>query len=765
MRRPTLLLLLAATAALAAVPSAEAAIAPQVEASWTTEVAAKSARLHAELKLDPTLESTYHFNYLTEAEYETNLGKGKEGFAGAKILPAADVHISPGPGKASVVQLVSNLAPEVTYRYRVVVKNSAGATNGAAEAFTTQALGAPFVLPDGRGWEMVSPVDKNGGQVDAPGANAGGGVLQGAADGGSATFSSSASFGTDAAGAPVAGQYISRRGAEGWSTQNVTVPLFSGSYGSDPDGVPYRIFSPDLARGLLLNGRRCRSSEGNCGVANPPLAGTGAPNGYQNYYLRDDTTGAFQALLGQADVLATRLTPAHFETSFAGATPDLAKIALTSCAALTANATEASVGEGCDPAAQNLYLWSGGGLALLNLLPAQAQGTPGAQLAAQAGAISADGSHVYWSEGGNLYLRAGAQTKQVDTIAGGGGSFETASTNGAVAYFTKAGHLYRYDAVTNTATDLTPAGDVEGVLGASVDGAYLYYLSAAGLFLHHGGSTTEIASVADSTNYPPATGTARVSADGTRLAFLSKAPLTGYDNTGPLGERVSEAFLYDATASSLSCASCNPTDARPLGPSSISGATPNGSTRAYKPRALSADGHRLFFDSSDALVPADTNSSPDVYQWEVQGTGSCAKPGGCIALISSGKAELGGFLVDASADGSDVFFRTDQSLVPEDPGSIDLYDARVGGGFPTPIAPIPCAGDACQSLPPEPSDPVLNTLVTGSGNPPVHFYDTNRHRPSYHRLRDHHHKGKGKGKKRPKRDSGRGWRQNRRSGR
>ena len=52
-----------------------------------------------------------------------------------------------------------------------------------------------------------------------------------------------------------------------------------------PDGVPYQLFSTDLSRGLLLNGTHCRAEEGLCPISNPPLPGTDAPAGYQNYYL------------------------------------------------------------------------------------------------------------------------------------------------------------------------------------------------------------------------------------------------------------------------------------------------------------------------------------------------------------------------------------------------------------------------------------------------------------------------------------------------
>jgi hypothetical protein len=613
---------------------------------------------------------------------------------------------------------------------------------------------ATAALPDNRGWELVSPVEKNGGSIPAAGQIAGGGVLQAAAGGGSITYGSATSF-AGGQGAPEGSQYLATRTTSGWTTQNISPSLFSGTYGSGALGVPYQLFSGDLSGALLLSGRHCRSEEGNCPVANPPLPGTDAPAGYQDYYLRNGS-GGFEALLGTADVANTDLSPAQFDLSFVGATPDLAHVVLSSCAALTSGATEVPLGEDCDPAKQNLYEWSASsGLTLLNA-------APGATLAAQASAISSDGSRVYLSEGGNLYLREGAQLKQADTAAGGGGSFQTASTNGAIAYFTKEAHLWRYEAAAGTATDLTPSGGVVGVLGASADGSFIYYLAGDGLHLLHGASDTVIAvapnplteATAEPSDYPPPTGTARTSADGTHLAFLSKAPLTGYDNTDQkTGLPDTEVFLYSSSgAGQLRCVSCRPNGTAPAGPSSIPGAIANGeqvgATEAYKPRALSADGSRVFFDSRDAVFGPDTNNDADVYQWEAQGPG-CTKATGCVALISSGRSEGGASFADASANGNDVFFLTDGSLVGTDPGSVDLYDARAGGGFPEPLVPIPCFGDSCQNLPPEPVDPALTTLVSGPGNPKVKYRKYKRHvaPKGCSGKKCKGGKGKGKGKK------------------
>jgi hypothetical protein len=595
-------------------------------------------------------------------------------------------------------------------------------------------------LPDGRGWEMVSPVDKNGGAIAAAGEIANGGVLQAAADGNSVTYGSATSFATDTESAPPGSQYLSRRDSAGWSTENLNVPTFAGSYGADPDGVPYQLFSPDLARGLLLNGRHCRSVEGACPVANPPLPGTDAPTGYQNYYLLRQGIG-FEALLGGGDVASSDLGPADFDLRLAGAAPDLEHVVLESCAALVPGAGEVALGEGCDPTKQNLYEWSAaGGLSLVNA-------SPGAALAASAGAISTDGSRVYFTEEPspgetNLYLREGAQTKQVDAApaVGGGGTFETASVDGSIAYFTKGGHLYRYQASDGATADLTPAGEVAGVLGASDDGSHVYYLAAAGLFHWSAGTSTELptpvkdATAADPSDYPPATGTARVSPDGTRLVFLSSASLTGYNNVdSKTGLPDSEVFLYDAGANQLRCVSCRPSGSRPIGSSTIPGAVANGqeagALAAYKPRVLSASGKRVFFDSGDSLAAADVNHEPDVYQWEAAGPG-CAKPNGCIELISSGRSEDGARFVDASTSGDDVFFTTDESLIFTDPGSVDLYDARVGGGFPQPQPPIPCFGDSCEDLPSETVDPALGTLQSGPGNPKKRYFKYRRHKAS-----------------------------------
>ena len=716
--------------------SALAAGPPQIVLTAVEGVSATAVTLRAAINPEG-LATTYRFEYLSEAAYETNVEAARDPFTGATPEPASDVNLGAGTAAVKVSQHPTGLAPSSAYRYRVRAANSAETVFSVARPFATQDPTNAFALLDGRGWEMVSPLEKNGGAVQGPGEVAGGGVFQAATNGSSLTYSSADSFYGSALGAPAGSQYLSTHQAGSWSTADIIAPLLAGSYGSEPDGVPYQLFSADLSRALMSGGERCRTNPvGECPVSNPPLPGSGAPAGYRDYYLRDG--GGFHSLLTQADLEHTSLPASEFQLRLVGADPDLAHAILSSCASLAPGAVEVAAGGGCDEGAQNLYEWSGGDLSAINLLPGETQSAPGATIAAPAGAVSANGSRVYWTREGNLYLHEGAATK----LLGAEATFETASSNGDVAFYLKGGHLYRYEAEGETSTDLTPGKEVKGVFGTSADGSHLYYESPAGIFLwQEGTSTSVVTGAAQSASFPPATGTARVSPDGSRLLFLSTAELTGYPSEGN-----TEAFLFVPSPGggegTLACVSCNPTGVRPNGSASLPGAYFNTSAApAYKPRSLSDDGMRVFFESTDSLVSQDTNGRTDVYEWEAKGTGSCTRAPGCVDLISSGRDSETSSFLDAGADGDDAFFLTAASLDPLDPGSVDVYDARVGGGFSLSPNVIACNADACQVLPEAPEDPTPGTLAVTGGNPPLSIARTKQTKPK------HHAKKKGKGKR------------------
>jgi hypothetical protein len=179
--------------------------------------------------------------------------------------------------------------------------------------------------------------------------------------------------------------------------------------------------------------------------------------------------------------------------------------------------------------------------------------------------------------------------------------------------------------------------------------------------------------------------------------ITSEAPLTYGPGLCP------QAFLYDSAAGGeLVCASCNPSGARPTGPTAL----PTWKTPYQQPRYLSDDGSRLFFTTLDGLVPADTNGQQDVYEFEREGAGTCdaasealePQSRGCAFLISGGTSDDHSYFVDASADGGNVFFSSPQRLLPADEDeNYDVYDARIGGGFPPPpVPPPPCEGETCK---------------------------------------------------------------------
>jgi hypothetical protein len=675
---------------------------PTISSAWVTDVTATSATLRAKVNPEGST-TTYRFQYLMQAAYEANLmanPKG-EGFEGASLAPAGGP-ASGGSGSTpvAVANHIASLASLTAYRYRPVASNSSGTTIGPMHVLTTEAPTNASGLLDDRGWEMVSPVDKGGGAIAAPGALFGGGEAQAAAAGSALTYSSAAAFG-ETLGSPPVSQYLSQRGKAGWSTENVSGSLEAGAYGDHPDGSPYRLFAADLSRGLMLDPSRC-AAEGTCSWT---------------YSLWEGS--AFTAL------------PKAAGLRLKGASADLHHVVF---------ATETG-----------LYEWNGGALETVAAVP-------GAALAGPIGAVSTDGSHVYFAQGedGPLRMREmGGAIKTLPETTGTGATFQAASASGALAYYTAAGVLYRFDAVSSSSKAI--ASGVKGVLAVSPGGEDVYYQDTSGLERWHEGAVTTIVAgvaVAASSDYPPATATARVSADGAHLAFLSAASIPPFDNIDAKTETPdTELYLYGASPGGgpahLLCVSCNPTGERPAGSASIPGAQANGSTLAYRPRPLSADGGRLFFDSADKLVAGDTDSATDAYEWEAQGEGNCTRAGGCLELISGGHTSGGRFL-DASEDGADAFILTEESLLGSDPGSVDVYDARVGGGFVEPKEPIPCTGDSCQALPPPPEDPSPGTMVPNAGNPAPRYYGPGRkhHKHKNQKRKRRHRRAKRAGGKR-----------------
>ena len=614
--------------------------------------------------------------------------------------------------------------------------------------------GSSASLPDCRTYEMVSPVANEDGNVYVPATGPSGDAIatarpfRASADGSAVAYvGDPSSEGDGSIGAGGGNNYLAKRApAGGWTSVDIQPQGLNG--------VHYQAFSGDLTMGILdsneilpeasvskeLTGYDLLYSRTNGDGGYHPLFTTKPPNRLPA------TAGGALEEFGAADPGEGRVHPVLYAGANSGTSvvPAFSHILFEANDALTGNAVD-----GGDEA-NNLYESVDGQLTLVNVLPSGAlepnkNATFGAprvgtgeflQSADFSHAISADGSRIFWSSlnssGGleDLYVREdGTET----ALIAEGGRFWTATSEGTKVFFTKGG-LYEYDVSERATTDLTPGVEVLGVLGASENDEYIYYVDTSdNLNLWHEGVTTFIATLSrhddenqvggegTSGDWQPGIGqrTAEAAPDGREFVFMSSQGLTGYANEG-----LQEVYVYDAAANHLFCASCDPSGAPPsiaadgkaaFLPLSF-GADGEG-MNTYQPRWISDEGDRVFFDSAEQLVPQDVNDLQDVYEWERDGVGSCHTANGCVYVLSGGTSTDISSFVDASSSGDDVFLVTRAQLAAQDHNENDnLDDVRVDGVQP--LSPAACSGTGCQG---EPSIPPLfatppSATFNGVGN-------------------------------------------------
>ncbi|HEY5708792.1 MAG TPA: hypothetical protein VIS51_05315, partial [Solirubrobacterales bacterium] len=118
-------------------------------------------------EVDPSGSPTeYHFEYLTQAEYEENGGT----FAGAQSTPVTE--LPAGEGLVVVEAPVTGLEEGTLYRFRLLAENAVAATSVEGPAFETLArpplqecdnaeyrTGLSAFLPDCRAYELVTPAE------------------------------------------------------------------------------------------------------------------------------------------------------------------------------------------------------------------------------------------------------------------------------------------------------------------------------------------------------------------------------------------------------------------------------------------------------------------------------------------------------------------------------------------------------------------------------------------------------------------------------
>ncbi len=684
--------------------------------------------------------TTYQFEYGETSSYGSsipvsagNIGSGNESVA----VPAAEP---------------AGLKTSTTYHYRVLATNQYGTTDGPDQTFLTPpVLGAssvpgPTGLPNGRVYEEVSPSYKNGNFYDLL-SNITFGLAS--ADGNAVVYPMSGPVGTAYVG--IFNEYVSRRTpGSGWRTESATPrPLsnelspFTGPLAIVPSSDFSRFLFTALLRYVAEATQGYNEAGGKSSV---------------NIYLSGNPA-VEPAWLGRPQI--DKPQPALGEVPFndflvAGAASNLDTVYFTYKGTLLpedATRTEGSWG---------FYEWNDGKLVSADVLPNGTESPSGALPAsianepnlgslfaaeAQAQAlhneVSEDGSRAFFvsaegpSDPRELYVREPSPDGHKISIlvsrselpghegepAPNGGSFAYAAPDGSQAFFASTDRLtqnapenaeskvYDFDVDKDTLTYLP--GVSSAIATVSQDGSEMLFEDASQLKLWRnapgGGSVTPIAEGGGVT-------AAHISADGSVVVFRTAAPIPGGFNNGS----GNEVYRYEVDTHDLVCVSCLPVGSAPSGEARMSynnyeiGIKQNGTDSdpltTIETRGMSSDGRQIFFDTTSALVPQDTNGQRDVYEWD----------DGAIYLVSSGSSPDESQILDSSESGGDVFFATSSGLVPGDTDeAYDVYDARIPrpGDNPPPQA-VPCQGSVCQGPPSVPDllGAPASASFSGAGN-------------------------------------------------
>ncbi len=494
---------------------------PLIDSVSSQNLSPSSAELRAQI--DPRGQETqYQFQYGT-SDCSQDPGACVD-------LPTAS--IPAGFGDVDVSVQVHGLAPATAYYFRVLASNTLGPAEGTSQGtFTT--LPSPSVLPDGRGWEMVSPTQKHGSTIEMI-SYLRSGSIQTSLDGNRLVWLAAGPVVSEPEGnrSFELSQLMSVREPNGWSTTSLETPHTKGWGLLLPSPSEYHFFTPDLSAGLL------EPTEYDLGktegvIEHPALSPEASE---KTMYVRGSlpsAPGEYSPLVNaQNDEAGTKFGGS---LDFLGATSDLSHVVFHSKVGLTA----------ADPSAAGLYMFQQGEpLSLISRLP---DGTPAedggftepslgaAEGLNTRGAISSNGQRVFWTDGAGtgLYMRDTVlgQTIRLNSAQGHGAiepgpeggevpeppaelsereaRFQSATPDGTKVFFTDTARLtedstqeptgeespadlYEFELTSQNPlrgrlTDITAgaagsSGDVLNVIpGTSTDGSTVYFVANAAL--------------------------------------------------------------------------------------------------------------------------------------------------------------------------------------------------------------------------------------------------------------------------------------------
>jgi hypothetical protein len=707
------------------------AIAPSVISSTVAAASGTEATLTSQL--DPGgAPTTYYYEYITEAQFVSNGGT----FLGAEKTPESAPVGEAGDNKDHESQAtLTGLTANTNYRFRIIAENEVTSVSGEAELlFTHNPEGSSGcanetlriendsqMLPDCRAYEQVSlannaeafvPFGQKTGEKE--GLVESKWPMQAAVGGNAVSYvaepaGSGSCEGTGNAGGGEGDEYLAVRGERGWSSCDIQ-PLASSAETS------YQAFSGGLESGVLRTGKE-------------EALQSGVPGHCDQLYSRPGT-GTFAALFAAQNGCGVQLS-----NFFVGGTSDYSQIAFESKEALAEGAT-VSTGE---LGHENVYDYdsSMGVVRTVNVPPGStpaadpdatigslsnepeilAGGGGGLPAVDTSGAVSSDGSHIFWTDlsTGVVYVRVNpTQPQSVMTVAGecteaekactvqvsagvDPATYQTATPDGRYAYYTEAGELWRYDTQSESREELAGAGaGVQGVIGVNEtgeDGAYLYFVAEGKLAA--GAEARKCEPVALSSN--PGT-TAREKEEQEQRQEEEGAAPTG---------RGCNLYLIHKGATSLAAVLSAGDDE--FKGNDFENQPKKGDWRpvlGYRSAELSAEGQSLVFMSNRQLTgyqnvnrhgecggggPHPTHSCAEVYVYNAQSDKiACASctPSGVPPVAMKDAPNLRGEATYLPGDfgsithmrrlipanGDRVFFNSDQPLAPQDKNGVqDVY--------------------------------------------------------------------------------------------
>ena len=409
--------------------------APVIASESASDVESSGATLLAEVLPDGA-ETTYHFEYgTTEAYGHETPDEPVEGLLGTRLV---ETH-------------VTGLDPNTTYHYRVIATNEVAGkletVHGLDRTVTTPILlgsepgqncpneqprgEQPYglKLPDCRAYEMASPLVTLGHDATSPLFNNASNPSYDhsrAAVSGEAVMYQSYGVWANPIGSTLENQYLSRRGPEGWSTQNVT-PLHHPDKSETQNPYPGTIVTPELTAGITYTN-----------AALVPGAPQGGEENFTDY--RYEFADQFFQYLGQGSIV--------------GASTDLSHV-LLSRYEYYYRSPESWVEE-----------WINGKSVVVSV------NNKGEEMSAGSGGpnvVSAEGQRVFFTSGGAVYLRENAE--QAQSPVGGGGECTVA----ADACTIEVSASQKTDGPGPNGVDLNRGST--SYVGASADGSKVFFTS------------------------------------------------------------------------------------------------------------------------------------------------------------------------------------------------------------------------------------------------------------------------------------------------